>query len=113
MAPPAERSRTLKEITQLRPFDELCQPTPPHDIDTASCPSPRVAHGWRQAFARPAPDLSNPDYNLHFRHMLHVAFRIAAEMGDTYIDALEEFEPVVAQNVTANIFDRHIKAVFL
>lgn len=97
-------------------FDELCQPyATVIDIDTAKLPKPAEVAAWsaKQFCAALRHDLSNPDYNLHFRQMLHVAFRIAAEMGDTYIDALEEFEPVVAQNVTANIFDRHIKAVFL
>ena len=38
---------------------------------------------------------------------------IAAKMGPRYIQALEANEPVVAQNVTANLWERHIKPVFL
>jgi len=97
-------------------FDELCQPyATVIDIDTAKLPKPAAVAKWsaEKFCSALRHDQSNPNYNLHFRQMLHVAFRIAAEMGDTYIDALEEFEPVVAQNVTANIFERHLKAVFL
>ncbi len=97
-------------------FDELCQPyATVIDIDSAKLPKPAAVAKWsaEKFCSALRHDQSNPNYNLHFRQMLHVAFRIAAEMGDTYIDALEEFEPVVAQNVTANIFERHLKQVFL
>jgi len=97
-------------------FDELCKPyATVIDIDTAKLPKPAAVAKWNaEKFCSALRhDQSNPAYNLHFRQMLHVAFRIAAEMGDRYLDALEQFEPVVAQNVTTNIFERHIKAVFI
>ena len=34
-------------------------------------------------------------------------------MGDRYLQALEANEDVVARNVTTNLFDRHIRPVFL
>jgi hypothetical protein len=34
-------------------------------------------------------------------------------MGDRYLSALEANEDVVARNVTTNLFERHIKPVFL
>jgi hypothetical protein len=34
-------------------------------------------------------------------------------MGDRYLSALEANEAVVARNVTTNLFDRHIRPVFL
>jgi hypothetical protein len=40
-------------------------------------------------------------------------FKVAAKMGDRYLKALEANEGVVARNVTMNLFDRHIKPVFL
>ena len=43
----------------------------------------------------------------------NVAFRVAAEMGDRYLDALDEFEDVISDNVATNIFDRHLKPIFL
>ncbi len=97
-------------------FDELCKPyATVIDIDTAKLPKPAAVAKWNaEKFCSALRhDQSNPAYNLHFRQMLHVAFRIAAEMGDRYLEALEQFEPVVAQNVTTNIFERHIKPVFI
>ncbi len=97
-------------------FDELCKPyATVIDITPAKLPKPATVAKWNSEkfCAALRHDQSNPAYNLHFRQMLHVAFRIAAEMGDRYLNALEKFEPVVAQNVTNNIFERHIKPVFL
>ena len=34
-------------------------------------------------------------------------------MGPRYLDALEANEAIVAKNVTANLWERHIKPVFL
>jgi hypothetical protein len=34
-------------------------------------------------------------------------------MGDRYLKALEANEDVVARNVTTNLYERHIKPVFL
>jgi hypothetical protein len=38
---------------------------------------------------------------------------VAAKMGDKYLTALEANEEVVAKNVTTNLWDRHIRPVFL
>jgi len=34
-------------------------------------------------------------------------------MGPQYLESLRENEEIVARNVTANLFERHIKPVFL
>jgi hypothetical protein len=34
-------------------------------------------------------------------------------MGSGYLDLLAKFEDAVARNVTANIFERHIRPLFL
>jgi len=45
--------------------------------------------------------------------LLHVGFKIAAKMGDKYLNALEANEEIVAKNVTTNLYDRHIRPVFV
>ena len=42
-----------------------------------------------------------------------MAYKIAAEMDDRYLNAVRKYEEVIAENVTKNIFDRHIKPIFL
>jgi hypothetical protein len=96
--------------------EELCAPyTTVIDIDTAKLPSPETVHGWtsEQYVRAVRHDESDPQYNPNFRQLLHVGFKIAAKMGSRYIDALQANEAVVARNVTTNLFDRHIKPIFL
>jgi hypothetical protein len=42
-----------------------------------------------------------------------VGFKIAAKMGNRYLDALEKHEATVARNVTENLYERHLKPLFL
>lgn len=97
-------------------FDELCAPyATVIDINKAKLPSPAQVSEWtgQQFAAALRHDQSNKQYNASFRQLLHVGFKVAAQMGDRYIHALEEFEPVIAKNVTENLFDRHLKRIFI
>lgn len=107
-----------KEIyrTSRGRFDELCGPyATVIDIDTAALPSPETVDGWsgEQFAAVLRHDQSCNQYNPNVRQMLHVGYKVAAEMGGRFYGALKEFESVIAANVTENIFDRHIRPIFL
>ena len=58
-------------------------------------------------------DQSNPEFNSNLRQLLHVGFKVAAKLGPRYLQLLEEFEPSVSKNVTTNLFERHIKPLFI
>lgn len=96
--------------------DALCQPyATVIDIDSAKLPAPATVNGWtsQQYASALRHDQSNPQFNANLRQLLHVGFKVAAKMGPRYLNLLEEFEPTVARNVTTNLFDRHIKPLFL
>ncbi len=96
--------------------EELCAPyATVIDIDPAKLPSPDEVNGWtsEQYTSALRHDQSNKAYNQNLRQLLHVGFKVAAKMGDRYLKALEANEEVVARNVTTNLFERHIKPVFL
>lgn len=96
--------------------DELCAPyATVIDIDHAKLPAPETVAGWTsEDFVRALRHNENdPAYNPHLRQLLHVGFKIAAKMGERFTDALESNEEIIAKNVTENLFDRHIKPVFL
>lgn len=96
-------------------FDELCGPYKTViDIDSTLLPSPDEVKGWDgNKFAQTLRhDLSNENYNKHFRQMLHVSYKIAAELSDRYIDALNKNKEQIAVNVEENILERHIKRIF-
>jgi len=58
-------------------------------------------------------DKSCKDYNPSFRQLLHIAYKIAAEMGRRYLDAVDTYEDIIAKNVTENIYERHVRPIFL
>ena len=55
----------------------------------------------------------HPDFNPQFRQLLHCGYKVAAEYGDTYYQALTKHKAIIEKNVTENIFERHIKPLFI
>ena len=51
-------------------------------------------------------------YDPNFRQLLHIAFKVAAEMGERFLQAMKANEAVLARNVTQNLLERHIKPIF-
>jgi tagaturonate epimerase len=100
----------------LEKKDALCEPyATVIDIKDANLPSAEEVNGWTSTqftdALRHIP--TNPGYNADLRQLLHVGFKIAAQLGDTYIQALHDNKEVVAKNVTGNLLDRHMKPLFL
>jgi tagaturonate epimerase len=85
------------------------------DIDHGKLPSAAEVKGWDAAKfeASLIHDESCRDYNPHMRQLVHVAFKVAAELGDRYLGALDANEAVVAKGVTKNLLERHIAPLFL
>lgn len=109
-----EIAKQVYEKALLR-FDELCGPyATVIDIDKDKLPSPKEVDGWGgEKFANVLRhDQSCDDYNLNFRQLLHVGYKIAAELGDEYLNTLKKYETIIAENVTGNIYQRHIKPIF-
>jgi hypothetical protein len=96
--------------------EELCKPyATVIDIDYAKLPLPAVVDAWtsEQFTSALRHDQRNGAYNPSFRQLLHVGFKVAAKMGERYLDALEANEEIVARNVTTNLYERHIRPIFL
>ena len=95
---------------------ELCAPyATVIDIDTAKLPAPADVNAWTsEQFVRALRhNEADPQYNANLRQLLHVGFKVAAKMGERYTSALQANEAVVARNVTENLFERHIRPIFL
>jgi hypothetical protein len=96
--------------------DEFCAPyASVIDIDKKKLPSAAKVNGWssKQFVSALRHDQKNKAYNPSFRQLLHVSFKVAAKMGDRYLDALKKHEVIVAKNVTENLFERHMKPLLL
>lgn len=96
--------------------EELCAPyLAVIDIDPARLPAPGEVRGWSsERFARALRhDPRCADYNPSFRQLVHVAYKIAAELGARYLAQLDACRETIARNVTANLFERHLQPLFL
>ena len=100
----------------LERFDELCGPyAAVIDIDRAALPTPHQFDAYDgPTLARTIRhDPTAEQYNPHVRQLLHVGYKIAAEMGATYLDALTKHRTAITECVRDNLLDRHIKPLFL
>ena len=96
--------------------DELCAPYfSVIDIDAAELPSSRVVEGWtsEKYTAALRHRRGSREFNSSFRQLLHVGFKVAAQMGPRYLDLLQANEAIIGKNVTQNLYERHIGPVFL
>jgi hypothetical protein len=95
--------------------EELCKPyATVIEIDDSDLPDPSVTDKWdKDKFVNTLRHITgHPDYNPNFRQLLHVGYKVAAEIGDQYYEALKKFSDVISRNVSENIYDRHIKSLF-
>jgi hypothetical protein len=96
--------------------DELCEPyAAVIDIDFAKLPPPGEVQGWpaKQYTSALRHDQKNPGFNPNVRQLLHVGYKVAAKMGPRYLGMLRDCEESISRNVTENLFERHIRPLFL
>ena len=97
-------------------YEELSKPyATVIDISMARLPAPAEVNAWDSAAFVSAlrHDGRNPRYNRDLRQLLHVGFKVAAEMGNEYLDALEIYKASISRNVSLNLFERHLTPLFL
>jgi hypothetical protein len=100
----------------LAHLEELCAPyATVIDIKPKKLPTTRTVQGWNstQFVNALRHDPKCAEFNQHLRQLLHVGYKVAAKMGDRYLKLLKQCEPTIARNVTENLYDRHLKPLFL
>lgn len=95
--------------------DELCAPyADVIDIDGNQLPTVEEVNAWTSEkyvnTLRHIP--GHPDYNSNFRQLIHVAYKVAAEMEDVYTNLLKKYADVIGGCVEENIYERHLKRLF-
>lgn len=96
--------------------DELCVPyATVIDIDMKELPDPSSITKWTgEEFAEALThNQDNPRYNRSFRQLIHVAFKVAAEYGPLFTEALVQNRSIIETCVTDNLYDRHIRRLFV
>ncbi len=97
-------------------YDELCGPyLSVIAIDRAKLPSPAAVQSWSSTDYVQAlqHDQTCKEFNIHFRQLVHVGYKVAAEMGERFQKLLGECRASIETNVTKNIFERHLRPLFL
>ena len=95
--------------------EELCAPyADVIDIDDTQLPSVEEVNNWTsEKYANTLRHIpGNADYNSNFRQLIHVAYKVAAELGETYTSMLEKYADIIGNCVEENIYDRHLKRLF-
>lgn len=95
--------------------EELCAPyADVIDIDGNQLPTVEEVNAWTSEkyvnTLRHIP--GHPDYNSNFRQLIHVAYKVAAEMEDDYTNLLKKYADVIGGCVEENIYERHLKRLF-
>ena len=97
-------------------FDELCGPyATVIDIDRNALPSPDAVDGWsgEQFVQAVQHEPACPAFDANIRQLLHVGYKVAGEMGERFLNALDAFEDTITPHVTDNLFIRHLKPLFI
>lgn len=113
-----EGLETAKKIYEeaIKRFDELTQPySTVIDINLDHLPVADEVNRWNNTkFTETLRhDLKNPNYNPEFRQLLHVAYKVAAEFGEGFLQLVKNNEEVIGKLVTENIYINHIKQIFI
>jgi tagaturonate epimerase len=97
-------------------FDELTEPyATVLNINVKQLPSAEEVDKYDSVkFAEALiHDQKCKNYNPSFRQLIHVGYKIAVELGDTYTNALDKYRDIIEKNVKYNILERHLKLLFL
>ncbi len=95
--------------------DELCAPyASVIDILHDKLPKPETVNQWNsEKFANALKHVpGHPDFNPNLRQLIHVGYKIAAEYGNVYLNAVLSNAELVGQQVYENLYERHIRRIF-
>ncbi len=97
-------------------MEELCAPyASVIDIRAEQLPAPEAVAAWtaEQFHNAIVHNQSCPEYNPSLRQLIHVGYKVAAQKGEIYYKALEQFEDNIEKQVFTNIYERHMKRLFV
>ncbi|RYX86368.1 hypothetical protein EON83_01480 [bacterium] len=100
----------------LEKQEALCAPyASVIDVRGDQLPTKEEVDAWtsEQFVAALRHEPTNPAFNPSLRQLVHVGYKVAAQMGARYLDALDANADIVGRNVTTNLFERHLKPLFL
>ncbi len=97
-------------------FDELTRPySAVIDVDPRKLPEPDLFKSWngQKIASKLVHNPKDSDFDPQLRQFLHCSYKIAGERGAAYTRLLTKHRKVIGENVTKNLFERHIRPLFL
>ena len=97
-------------------FDELRKPYETVvEIEQQKLPSPSKVAQWSSSefIGTLKHEQGSPTLDRNFRQLVHIAFRVAAELGDEFRQGLLTARVSIEHNVTQNLYTRHIEPLFV
>lgn len=97
----------------LERYDELTKDyTSVLSIDKQKLPAVKSLRSGKEYADALRHDEDSEAYNPHFRQLLHCAYKLAAEKEE-FEQLLTEHRERIEKNVTYNLYERHLKQIFL
>jgi tagaturonate epimerase len=97
-------------------YDEMAKPyLTVIAIDRQALPTPAAVDSWsaREYVETLEHNQACKRFNIHFRQMVHISFRVAAEKRSQYLALLKSNRSSIESHVSHNILKRHIEPLFL
>jgi hypothetical protein len=97
-------------------FEELRKPYETVvEIEQQKLPSPATVAQWSSSefIGALKHDQGSLTLDRNFRQLIHIAFRVAAEIGDEFRQSLITARTSIEHNVTYNLYSRHIEPLFI
>jgi len=119
LAEAGEDGLEIAKAIYAKSFERYAELTGPYatvlSIDQQKLPAVSVVNKWnsKQFSEALTHNQQCQAYNRHFRQLIHVGYKIAVEMGDPFISALDKHHGIVAEKVRHNLLERHLKPLFL
>lgn len=112
-----EGLKLAKEVysTAYKKINELTAPyASVIDISLNRLPLPSEVDQWNgQQFASAlVHNQQCSNFNPDLRQLIHVGYKVAAQKGEEFYKALEQFEENIGKQVFENIFERHMKLLY-
>ena len=102
-------AQAYDRIEELRkPYETVVE------IEMNKLPSPAAVMRWsaEEFIAALRHNQRDPRFNRDFRQLVHIAFRVAAEMGDKFKQGMLKSRTSIEQHVVENLFVKHIQPLF-
>jgi tagaturonate epimerase len=96
--------------------EDLCAPyASVIDIHPGNLPGPETVNGWSsEKFSGSLRHIpGHSDFNPDLRQLIHVGYKVAAEYGNVFFNAIKKNADLIGQQVFENLYERHIRRIFL